>query len=234
MRNRWPHFVQRYHALSACAGWTGLALLFYDITAGKQGTQLTTSIIHYFSYFTILSNILVALIFTLSWLAPESHPARLLNRPAVRAGAAIYITVTAVVYILILSNLGNRTFAPLAGTILLHYVVPALYVFDWLFFCEKGGLNPADILYWLAFPFIYAVYTMIHGAASGFYPYGFMTVPKLGYPHVLLNCLFLLVSFLALGVLAVGLDRSLASRKASLDPARKGSDVEPCDGMETR
>ena len=207
MENRQTPFMQCYYAVAAFAGWTGLGLLFIDMTSGKHGAELASSIINYFSYFTILSNILVALTFTCCWLWPQSSLGELLFRPAVRAGAAIYITVTGVVYALLLSNLGGRSLGPLVGTVLLHYVVPVLYVFDWLFLAPKGGLGHKSVLSWLAFPLAYAVYTLIHGAVSGFYPYHFVTVPKLGYPRVLLNCLFLLITFIVLGLLVIAWDR---------------------------
>ena len=212
MHSRRVFFIRVYRAVAACAGWAGLVLLFIDITAGKHGAELALSITNYFSYFTILSNILVSLIFTCSWLGPQSTLAKVLARPAVRAGAAIYITVTAVVYILILSKLANRSLAGLSGTILLHYVVPALYVFDWLFFAEKGLLRLTHVAQWLIFPFAYALYTLIRGAVKGSYPYRFLNVAKLGYPHVLLNCLFLMITFIVLGLLVVAVDRGLGAR----------------------
>jgi len=206
--------VSRFHAFSAWAGWTGLVLLFCDITAGKHGLDLVAGIVSYFSYFTILSNILVSLIFTCAWVRPRSRFGQLLMRPSLRAGAAIYITVTAVVYILVLSNLSGRGLVPLTGTVLLHYVVPALYVFDWLVLAEKGRLVYSDVLSWLTFPLVYAVYTLVRGAVSGEYPYNFMDVTKLGYPQVVSHCVLLLITFVVLGFMVVALDRMLPHTQA--------------------
>ncbi len=208
--------IHRYRAISALAGWAGLGLLFSAMTAGKNGAELVTTVIRYFSYFTILSNLLVALIFSCSWLCRQSGLGRLLFRPTVRAGAAIYITVTGLVFVLILNEVKDRTGVGLAGTILLHYVVPVLVRFDWGIFVPKGELQYRNVLSWLIFPLVYAVYTLVHGGMSGFYPYPFVNVLKLGYAHVLLNCFFLVVTFVILGLLVVAVDRRLSTIKSGL------------------
>ncbi len=207
--------MQIWRILTALAGWIGLGFFLYDITAQKSGTALIDSIINYFSYFTIISNILVASCFTLSFANPRSGIGKFMARPDVRTGIAVYIVVTGVVYLFLLSNLSPHHGMIYIANILLHYVVPVMYVLDWLFFVPKGNLRWKQALNWLAFPLVYAVYTFIHGALTGFYPYPFINVAKLGYPRVLLNCVFLIVGFALLGLVLVGTDRLLGKNKIS-------------------
>jgi len=54
---------------------------------------------------------------------------------------------------------------------------------------------------WLIYPLAYLFYTLIHGAVSGFYPYPFVNVDKLGYGKALLNCLGVTVFFVVLSLL---------------------------------
>lgn len=177
------------------------------MTAHKGGMALVSGVINYFSYFTILSNIFVAMTFTVALLTPQSRLGKFLSRPAVRAGIGIYITVTGLVYLFILSKVWQPLGAEYVGNVLLHYVTPVLYVLYWIVFVPKGDLQYRNILSWLVFPLAYAVYTLIHGALTDFYPYFFLNAGKLGYAKVLFNSLCLVVGFTVLGFLMVALDR---------------------------
>lgn len=53
-------------------GWYALALQFGLIMAGDFDTNAITRTINFFSYFTILTNILAALALTLPIIAPKS------------------------------------------------------------------------------------------------------------------------------------------------------------------
>jgi hypothetical protein len=55
--------------------------------------------------------------------------------------------------------------------VILHYVMPVLFVIDWLFLVPKETLKLKDTFGWLAYPIVYLVWTFIHGAYTGFYPY---------------------------------------------------------------
>ena len=78
----------------------------------------------------------------------------------------------------------------------LHYVIPPLYALFWVAFIQKGDLQLRTIPAPLIPPLVYGAYTLVHGAVSGFYPYPFVNVAKLGYPQVLLNIVGFIV-FLA-------------------------------------
>lgn len=202
--------MQFYRILAACAGWIGLSLFFFATVAHKSGTALIHGIINYFSYFTILSNIVVAVSFTFAAVSPRSAIGKIVDRPGVRTAIAVYIIVTGVVYLFLLSHLSPPGRMLRVANILLHYVVPVVYFADWLVFVPKGTLVRKQVLNWLAFPLLYAVYTLIHGGLTGFYPYFFLNVTKLGYPGVLLCCAFLLVCFILLGLFLVAIDRWMA------------------------
>jgi hypothetical protein len=85
---------------------------------------------------------------------------------------------------------------------------------DWLFLVPMETLKLKDGLVWLAFPIIYLIWTFIHGAYSGIYPYPFLNVGELGIARVLLNEAGLLALFLILGLL-------LVTRGRLIDKARK-------------
>lgn len=204
--------VRIWRIIAACAGWLGLGLFLYDLVATKSGMALVAGLINYFSYFTILSNYMVAIILTALVAFPESRIGRFASQPDVRTCVAVYITVTGVVYFLFLRHLSPPHTLRHTANVLLHYVVPVMYVVDWFVFVPKGTLRAKQVLIWLIFPLAYAGYTFLHGALTGFYPYPFLNVTRLGYPHVLLNCVVLTVVFALLGLLMVAIDRRMGAR----------------------
>ncbi len=92
-------------------------------------------------------------------------------------------------------------------------MAPVLYFIDWVVFVPKGTLKFRSAFVWLLFPFAYAAYSLIHGAITGFYPYPFVDVSKLGYDKVLANMGALIFMFGGLGLLLIGLDRWLGHLK---------------------
>jgi len=209
------NFRHLYRAFSAVSGWFALILQLYLLIqiAIENGASPITGVMKFFDYFTILSNILVASVFT-AHLMRLGHPlVRCLTHPKVKGGIAVYISITAIVYILILDQLWNPQGLALLANVLLHYVMPLLYVLDWLLFTPKGQLTWKDALRWLLFPLGFALWALFWGAIFGFYPYPFIDVGQLGYPTVFRNVFLMAVGFLVVGLIYVALDYWLRQRK---------------------
>jgi hypothetical protein len=100
-------------------------------------------------------------------------------------------------------------------------VAPTLYVIDWLLFVPKGTLKFRSAFVWLLFLVAYAVFSLIHGAVTGFYPYPFIDESKLGYDQVLTNMGGLVGAFAGLGLVLIGVDRGLGRIKRQ--PASDGA-----------
>ncbi len=132
----------------------------------------------FFSFFTILTNVLAAI--TLLWplIAPRSKLGLFLSRPPVRTAVTGYIIVVGVIYYLLLRDLSQRQGWPMFFEYMLHYVTPPLFVLDWLLFVDKRDLDWRIGLSALGFPLAYLVWTVIHGAATGWYPYPFVDVGR--------------------------------------------------------
>lgn len=197
-----------YRAVFACVGWFAVALQYWVTITGNLGQSLGELSLNFFSYFTILSNVLVALALTVPVAAPNSRLGRWFAGEAVRAALAMYIVVVGVVYHFLLAPTWNPQGLALLGNSLLHYVMPAAFVLDWLLFAPKGRLNWNDPAKWLLFPLVYGGWTLIHGVLSGWWPYPFVDVGALGLGRVLLNFVGLLIFFLIVGLAIVALDRT--------------------------
>ena len=63
-------------------------------------------------------------------------------------------------------------------------MMPVAFVLDWLWFTPKGRLRWIDPVKWLAFPLIYGGWTLVHGLATHWWPYGFVDVDALGLGRV--------------------------------------------------
>ena len=184
-------------------GWIALTLQYALVLTGPLGADSFTRSINFFSYFTILTNILAALALTLPWLAPQSAPGKFFARPTVRTAIAAYIIIVMTIVYFVLRHLTDLQGWNFVADLLLHYVMPVLFVIDWLFLVPKQTLKLKDTIFWLAFPIIYLAWTFIHGAFSGFYPYPFLNGAELGNARALLNEAGLLVIFLVLGFILV-------------------------------
>ncbi|MCW3479089.1 Pr6Pr family membrane protein [Neisseriaceae bacterium JH1-16] len=209
--NRNSLWRRRVEMLLALTGWFALCLqLYLGVRIGlEHGVPWSATVMNYFSYFTILTNLLLAIGLTVPLLAPASRWGRFLQQPALRSATLVYITIVAVIYALLLRQLWNPTGLRLLGDTLLHRVIPAAYLVYWLLFVPPARLRWWVALQWLSFPGLYLAYTLLRGALINRYPYPFLNVGKLGYSGVLFNSMMLALVFVAMGTLIIVYDRHL-------------------------
>jgi len=187
-------------AIGALTGWLAILLQLYLIILNRVASVPET-IIRFFSFYTILTNILVAVFFTVLLLKLNSLLGRFFSQPHIATAIALYITIVGIVYNVILRFLWQPQGLQWIVDELLHTVIPLFFIFYWLIFARKDGLQLKNIFYWLIYPFVYIIWILIRGAFSGFYPYPFINVTTLGYSKVLLNSLGLFCVFLLGSVL---------------------------------
>jgi hypothetical protein len=201
-----------YAAVGALLGWFALALQLYLMLVQAPGPERLEAVITYFSFFTILTNILAALVFTAIALQSKGGWGQWLCRPFVQAATAVYIAVVGMVYQLLLRQLWNPQGAQWVADVLLHSMIPVGYVLYWLLFAPRAGLNWKDAVVWLTYPAVYLVYILARGAMSGLYPYPFVDVNVLGYAGVLTRAAGFLLVFLGMGFLVVTVGRRMRAR----------------------
>jgi hypothetical protein len=201
-----------YAAVGALLGWFGLALQLYLMLVQAPGPERLGAVITYFSFFTILTNILAAVVFTAVALQPKGEWGQWLCRPSVQAATAVYIAVVGMVYQLLLRQLWNPQGAQWVADVVLHSIIPVGYVLYWLLFAPRAGLNWKDAVVWLTYPAVYLVYILARGAMSGLYPYPFVDVNVLGYGGVLARAAGFLLVFLGMGLLVVAVGRWMRAR----------------------
>lgn len=202
-----------YRAVFACVGWAALGLQYGLMLSGNPHMGAGELTLNFFSYFTILSNILVALALTAPVVAPNSRLGRWSASEGVRAAVAMYIAVVGLTYYFLLAGVWDPQGWSLVANNLLHYVMPIAFVVDWLAFTPKGRLRWVDSLKWLVAVLIYGGWTLAHGKLSGWWPYWFVDVDKLGLSKTLAYFSGLLIFFLIVGLIVVAIDRAFGRRE---------------------
>ncbi|WP_407520595.1 Pr6Pr family membrane protein [Lacibacter sp. MH-610] len=182
--------------------WLMLLLQFY-LQIANRTTSITEAIIRYFSYFTILTNLLVAISFT-SLLLPGSRWHSFFSRYTVLTAVTLYILIVGLVYNLVLRSQWNPQGLQLVADNGLHTITPILTLFYWFTYVSAKNIKWAQTVPWLIYPFAYLIYALIRGSFSHFYPYFFINVDNLGYSKALLNAGFVTAAFLVVALLLLG------------------------------
>lgn len=195
--------------LFALVGWAALALqLALSIgLARSNGQSAGWGVFMYLGYFTILTNVLVALALSAAALSGRSAFWRFFRDPGVASAIGANITVVGAVYFLVLRHVWAPQGLLLLCDVLLHYVMPLAYLVFWWFAVPARGLGFARVLRWWAYPLGYLVYALVRGEVAGVYPYPFVDVGALGYARTALNAVGVLAGFTGVAVLLLALAR---------------------------
>jgi hypothetical protein len=210
---------RRFVAVAAILGWAGLSIQLYLILYSRWSIEasLLGGLVSFFSYFTVLTNTLVATVLTCELTSRESAARRWFLQPAVSSAIAVSIALVCLGYSLLLRHLWHPEGWQRLADELLHDVMPLLFLTWWWCCVPKGTLRLRHIALWVIYPLVYFAYALLRGHLLAAYPYPFVDVDKLGYPQVFINAGGLLVGFVVIGVLLIGLDRWRASRGKGLD-----------------
>lgn len=178
-------------------------LLFGVVTIFAVGYQLwvnydngNSKVVNYFSFFTIQSNVIAAAV-----LLTGASGAAFVVRPTfswdiVRGAAAIYMTLTFIVYGLLLTGEDLQVAEPWVNNTL-HRIVPIVMIIDFLIRPLYHRITFRQALIWTIFPIAWLVYTIIRGIAIDWYPYPFLDPDKSGgWPGVAAICVAIMIGFL--------------------------------------
>ena len=181
----------------------------------ERSPTYTNAIVSYFSFFTILSNVLVAKSLGWSLLFPSTKIGMFCARPTVRSAVAVYIFIVGVIYNIVLKSIWNPQGWQLVADRILHDVVPVTYVICWYFMVPAKSLQWNSFLWWLIFPLCYLIYSLVRGMFTGWFPYPFLDVTKEGWNKVLLNSFAIAVSFCVVSILFTGVNKYFKSKTAA-------------------
>ena len=194
--------------MGAIISIVAILLQFYLIKEHRTTSVLST-IIRFFSFFTILTNTLVALCFIHLLAGPSSRWGKFFANNINITAIAVNIAIVGLTYNIILRGIWEPKGLDQIADELLHTVVPIYFIGFWIFFVPKSGFSWKSVLSWLIYPAVYAIYILVRGAIIDHYPYPFVDVVKLGYPQVFLNCMILTFAFLVVSLVFVSVAKSM-------------------------
>jgi len=209
-----PRLARWFFGLTSALVTLGIVLQLEVAARNDNGffVSVPARIVNVLSYFTVQSNILVAL--TTGLLAVR------LDRTAtwfrvLRLTAVIAITITGVVFHLALKGLVELTGKAVTADWILHTASPILGLVGWLVFGPRGWVTQPIVRLCVLFPVLWLAYTLVRGAivtdrtGRHFYPYPFLDVVDHGYARVTVNIVLVAVFFFALALGALVADKRL-------------------------
>jgi hypothetical protein len=187
-------------------------------TATKLGRDVTTTIANFFSFFTILSNALAAivLIWAAVWYFTRGRRA-LAEPPALAlalASVSTYMIITGIVYNALLRFITlPQGSAPIPwSNEVLHLIGPLFLLADVFFGPLRRALPWRSLWAVVAFPILWVAYTMVRGPLITnpvsrdpfWYPYPFLNPNNPGgWPSVIVYVIGIAVAIVAVGAFVV-------------------------------
>lgn len=161
------------------------------------------------SYFTIQSNLLVIITVLPLIMNPQHDGSRW---RVLRLDGVVMILVTGLVHWFLLRPLSILTGWSAVADLLLHIVVPLLAVLGWLVFGPRPRITPAAVAWSLVWPIAWLSYTLVVGAATGWYPYPFLDPAESSVGQIAFTCGAMAVLFTGLAWTCWRFDRVLSPR----------------------
>jgi hypothetical protein len=182
--------IPRAILTAARLGFSALTLVAIGFTLWTTFQKGTLDVVNFFSFFTILSNLLAVV--SLVGSATRGDRAASRTWDLVRGQAVVMMTVTLVVYARLLAD-ADVSLNDQWVNVTLHRLFPIVVIADWLLDPPGSSVSLRDSLVWLAFPLVWTGYTLVRGALVGWYPYPFLDPANGGYATVAAYILGILV-----------------------------------------
>ncbi len=198
--------------LIACAAgitWSGLGLqlILFLQKAPELRLGLAAGLAKYFTFMTNLTGLAAGCVFTAALWPSRTGVRRWFALPPVQGGVLVYALAVFLVYHFMLAAVWHPAPAWLFAAIILHYVVPAMYLAYWFAFVPCGATRWGHVLYWQLFPIAYAVVIMSIGTSLAGYPYPFLDVELVGWRAALYAMFTVMAGYVLLSIVVVAVDR---------------------------
>lgn len=189
----------------AFIAWSAVVMQYW-VMLGRNELSWVEGSIRFFSYFTILTNTLLAIYFSSQIHGHLHNRGKIWKKPGTLTAITVYILVVGLVYQFVLRGIWDPQGMARFTDELLHSLNPLLALLFWWLFEDKKAVEWKQIPYWLIYPLVYFIYTVIHGQLSGFYPYPFVDLNEISIGQLLINFLILALTFslLSVGFVALG------------------------------
>ncbi|MEQ8446228.1 MAG: Pr6Pr family membrane protein [Pelagibacterium sp.] len=204
--------------MNKALAWAGLAIggvaLVTQFAISMQlylanGRDVFGALGTFFSYYTILTNIVLVLIYLSDIL--DTKNLALFRLPITRAMMVANMALVSLFVYFVLRHLTVLERLFFYCDLALHYAAPVLYAIFW-FTGPHGALRWTMLPAMLAPTFIYFLYAMARGLWVREYPYPILNAVELGYGQVLINAVLMTLGLSILTALVIFIDFRLARR----------------------
>lgn len=205
--------ARAWHLATAAVAIAALVLQLALVVDGaaalldEEQPGLGIRLARFIAYFTIQSNVLVAITSCLLARSPSRDDAWL---RCLRLASTVGITVTGIVHFFLLRPLLDLDGASWVADKLLHMVVPLIAVLGWFLCGPRPRIDTRAIVVAFAWPIAWLVVTLAVAGATRWVPYPFLDVREEGWAHVGVVSLGITVLFAALIAGFRAADRRLA------------------------
>jgi hypothetical protein len=176
-----------------------------DANSGANETgPIGTRLVRLFSFFTIQSNLFV-LGTSIALFLSIRRDGRLWR--VLRLDALLGIIITGLVYETILAPLVHLEGWALVATIGFHYISPWATLIGWLVFGPRPRMGWGVLVAAFIWPLLWLVYTFVHGAVTGWYPYPFLDVTTIGLADSIRNSAVVLAIGIVIAIILVLVDK---------------------------
>ncbi|SFT37684.1 hypothetical protein SAMN05216474_0202 [Lishizhenia tianjinensis] len=131
-------------------------------------------LLRFISFFTIVTNTLVALYFFTHFFQLKKGFWKLFHLSGSLTALTTFIFIVGLVYQIALRSLWNPTGISMIVDELLHSVIPAFTLLYWYLYSGKDTEKASAVFRWLVYPAIYLSYAMLRGMITHDYPYPFL------------------------------------------------------------
>jgi hypothetical protein len=175
--------------------------------AGAAGIfgRLTDS----FSYFTIWSNLVVAIVLFLLYQNPDRNSFRF---KVLRLDSLLMITITGAVYHILIRPYYPPVSWNVYSDIFLHTITPIVTISIWILVGPRNWISKKIVFYSLLIPIFWLGYTLIRGEIINKYPYDFLDVITLGYMTVLVTIIILVAIGLLIALSYLLLEKLISKK----------------------
>jgi len=216
---RWWHLGTAVVGAFGVVGQLILVVAGAQVLVTEERLSLSERLVHFFSYFTVLSNLLVLVAAVTLFRNPRRDGA---GWRVLRLSGLTGIVVTGVVHWFFLRPLLELTGWSYAMDKVLHVAVPLLAAVGWALFGPRPRVTGRVFGLSLVYPVVWLIYTLLIGAATGWYPYPFLDVDELGGARVSVVCVALTGAIVGVAALLWWGDRRLPAAPRTGEPLERG------------
>ncbi|MFW9882005.1 MAG: Pr6Pr family membrane protein [Candidatus Thorarchaeota archaeon] len=194
-------YIRTYRLIWCILAWTPLVIMI--VLSLLQFSFIV------FSTFTFQSNLFVASWLTLNVIYYEKKIDLKILHPAVHGAITLYISVTFLIFAILLAPFYIPTGIYIFTNLMVHYVIPIAMIFEWLITEIERKCEWIYLPYWLIYPIGYLIYSLILGGVFNIYIYPFFDMTKISIAGLIIAIIGLTLFFILLGALYIFLNRKI-------------------------